>query len=468
MFNEIWPTGGWGSIEYGSPVPGQVEGGRWKPLHYILRSSTFADQMATCNDAGACMVKNDSPFAFEGKINIRLVNIASGISKPMLTNHPISMAAGAGVAQWLCGAAPADALAEVEAAYGLHAGQIPVQRNNFTKQLSGAGVAKCETACDADKVCVGFTLSPATSPTTGTCWLYEAPHELFDDPGADWYQKPGTAPLPAPPPAPPPPPPCKPPPVQLACTAWSATPGFEAHGCDANGTNCVLVIEVTNSSGSRKSLNVLPFVPPKAMTGVPRAEVTATVALVDGRVVIELTTNATALFVVLTTKAIGRFSENAFLLEKSPSPHHVFFETWDDADDAVATAMAELKAGLRVEHLAQMLVPRPPPSPPPPPPPPLKPCPPAGCAGCGSPPCHWPFENNTIPSPSLPITGTVVNTTLGCEELCAAQGVDCVGFTQSAATCYLYKTVSRYFSHYPDGVSWHPKPEAGGRGVNVR
>ena len=32
QYNEIWPTGGWGSIEYGTPVPGQVLGGRWKPL----------------------------------------------------------------------------------------------------------------------------------------------------------------------------------------------------------------------------------------------------------------------------------------------------------------------------------------------------------------------------------------------------------------------------------------------------
>ena len=45
MYNEIWPTSGWGSIEYGPPaVPGQVEGGRWKPLHYTFKSSTFADQ----------------------------------------------------------------------------------------------------------------------------------------------------------------------------------------------------------------------------------------------------------------------------------------------------------------------------------------------------------------------------------------------------------------------------------------
>ena len=35
----------------------------------------------------------------------------------------------------------------------------------------------------------------------------------------------------------------------------------------------------------------------------------------DGHPEIMLTTNATALFVVLTTKAEGRFSDNAFLLE---------------------------------------------------------------------------------------------------------------------------------------------------------
>ena len=29
-----------GSIEYGSTQPGQVTGGRWKPLHYIFRYGT--------------------------------------------------------------------------------------------------------------------------------------------------------------------------------------------------------------------------------------------------------------------------------------------------------------------------------------------------------------------------------------------------------------------------------------------
>ena len=47
----------------------------------------------------------------------------------------------------------------------------------------------------------------------------------------------------------------------------------------------------------------------------------------DGHPEIMLTTNATALFVVLTTKAEGRFSDNAFLLEAgqaSASPRHAY------------------------------------------------------------------------------------------------------------------------------------------------
>merc|ERR1719447_923163 len=43
QLNEIWPTGGWGSLEYGTPVPGQVIGGRWKPIHYLFRRSVLAD-----------------------------------------------------------------------------------------------------------------------------------------------------------------------------------------------------------------------------------------------------------------------------------------------------------------------------------------------------------------------------------------------------------------------------------------
>ncbi len=49
QLNEIWPTGGWGSIEYGNPnIAGQVLGGRWKPLHYLVRWSV---DVPACWDA---------------------------------------------------------------------------------------------------------------------------------------------------------------------------------------------------------------------------------------------------------------------------------------------------------------------------------------------------------------------------------------------------------------------------------
>ena len=59
------------------------------------------------------------------------------------------------------------------------------------------------------------------------------------------------------------------------------------------------------------------------------------------------------------------------------------------------------------------------------------------------------------------------NSTLGCEQLCAAQGKACIGFTaQAAATaadtiCYFYEHISGYFSHDRPDVSWHPKPKMG-------
>lgn len=422
--------------------------------------------MSTCNDIGACIVKNDSPFRFNGKASVRLLNVVTGASVP-LTEHSLSMEPGAGVDEWYCGTGASDASihrgAEVvptatqKPTYNLRVGQIPVNRNNYTNpQYSGE--ANCETACNADKSCVGFTyIGWPTDPLNGDCYLYDAPHKLMDYAGADWFQKPGTAPIPAPPappPPPPPPPPAKPPPPQMACQRWADAKAWNTAGCDTNGTNCVVVIDVTNSTGARVSHNVLPFVPPKAMT-VPQAAVVWDISLVDGQPTVNLTTNATALWVVLTTKASGRFAEGAFLLEKPG--RSVAFEPWDDATDAATAAMGALKASLRVEHVAQMIVP------PPPPPPPLLPCPAAGCTGCGSPPCHWAYQNVSCPTPSLPFTSQVKNTTLGCEQICAAQGAACIGFTASGATsgvvnCFFYAHVSGLFSHDRLEVSWHPKP----------
>lgn len=83
QLNEIWPTGGWGSLEYGTPVKGQVLGGRWKPLHYFFRRSVFSDIMATCGRDGQCYVKNDSPWPFQGRCNVMALCFGDGRRMPL-------------------------------------------------------------------------------------------------------------------------------------------------------------------------------------------------------------------------------------------------------------------------------------------------------------------------------------------------------------------------------------------------
>jgi hypothetical protein len=98
------------------------------------------------------------------------------------------------------------------------------------------------------------------------------------------------------------------------------------------------------------SRNTSPFVAPKAMQGLPATAVTATVGAKhsDDTVPITLTANATALYVVLTTRAQGRFSDNAVVLEAGQKV--VEFLPWSELD---AQGVALLKSSLRVEHLVQ-------------------------------------------------------------------------------------------------------------------
>ena len=398
-YNEIWPTSGWGSIEYGPDGRrGQVVGGRWKPLHYELKRSTFADHLSTCNDAGACFVRNDAPFAFEGDVSVRLINMLTAKSTQLMSQS-LSLVAGAGTTSWYC-AAPTNAVGEVvgisatPANYTRHCVQIPLDRSNFTKTCNG--MVPCEAMCDADKACVGFTFIGGPTCTNCAGFIYEQndKRSMQQYGGADWYQKPGTPtipgtkpnkcpppPTPPPPPPPPcatikselnctyprcrwsdgscanppPPPPAKTPPAALSCHKWAKIPAWDIVGCDLNGTNCVAVITVTNQTSHTQSTNILPFVPPKDMQ-LSAATVTATVgdkSFVgsDGanRVNITLSTTATALYVVLTTTQPGRFSDNAILLETNAA-RTLQFIAWKPSLDVGA-----LRSSLRVEHLHENL-----------------------------------------------------------------------------------------------------------------
>eukprot|EP01046_Picozoa_sp_COSAG06_P002943 COSAG06_NODE_108_length_23594_cov_43.013450_12_plen_1117_part_00 len=104
QLNEIWPTGGWGSLEYGTVgwTKGQVLGGRWKPLQYWYRSTIYTDVMATCgtNKTGApnCLVKNDLPVPFKGNVVISSIDFATG-NETAVKSMQLDMAAGPGVVQ---------------------------------------------------------------------------------------------------------------------------------------------------------------------------------------------------------------------------------------------------------------------------------------------------------------------------------------------------------------------------------
>ena len=107
QLNEIWPTGGWGSLEYGTVgwTKGQVLGGRWKPLQYWYRSTVFTDVMATCgitaadypNPGGtaACLVKNDLPAPFKGNVVISSIDFATG-KETVVKSMQLDMAEGPG------------------------------------------------------------------------------------------------------------------------------------------------------------------------------------------------------------------------------------------------------------------------------------------------------------------------------------------------------------------------------------
>lgn len=72
QLNEIWPTGGWGSLEYGSNMQGQVLGGRWKILHHWFAEMLYKDSMVACGKEDKCYFRMDYHYREKkfGPINL--------------------------------------------------------------------------------------------------------------------------------------------------------------------------------------------------------------------------------------------------------------------------------------------------------------------------------------------------------------------------------------------------------------
>ena len=68
QLNEVWPTGGWGLLEYHYDSVAS-QGGDWKPLMYLLRDMLFQDVMVACGRGNRCFLRNDSDEDIEALVS---------------------------------------------------------------------------------------------------------------------------------------------------------------------------------------------------------------------------------------------------------------------------------------------------------------------------------------------------------------------------------------------------------------
>ncbi len=84
-------------------MPGQVIGGRWKPLHYVLRRTLFTDIICQCAADGTCYIRNDAPVpaSITGTIELVQTTRTQGAARVIQTIQT-DMPAGAASTYWFC------------------------------------------------------------------------------------------------------------------------------------------------------------------------------------------------------------------------------------------------------------------------------------------------------------------------------------------------------------------------------
>ena len=90
-------------------TPGQVVGGRWKPLHYFYSRFLYRNQGVGCGNQGRCFVRNDDPInGFTGSFQTSLLHIADGSVTALGPAFPVSLGPGAAAMDWTCLGGPAN------------------------------------------------------------------------------------------------------------------------------------------------------------------------------------------------------------------------------------------------------------------------------------------------------------------------------------------------------------------------
>ena len=95
---------GWGSIEYGTVgfTPGQVEGGRWKPLQYFLRRFLYRDHHIAASVDARVHVRSDDAFAStNATATLTYLHLATGANSPG-ASFPVALPPGASASVWGC------------------------------------------------------------------------------------------------------------------------------------------------------------------------------------------------------------------------------------------------------------------------------------------------------------------------------------------------------------------------------
>lgn len=234
-------------------TPGQVLGGRWKPLHHLLESHLYRPVIGVCGADGSCYVRSDDAMTpFTGTLTVS--TIAFGSSKEtQVLSVPLSLPRGGGAFQYEC--------------------------------LGGGSPFNLTTPCPA----------PASV---------------------------------------------------LAGVPECASGGAAA---------CALMVRVVDGgSGSVVDENFQLLAPPFQLS-LPQANVSvsvdpnATPRAFDGAFPVVLSSDAFALYVVLTTGAQGRFEENFFPLPGPTASKVVYFIPLPGFDPA------ELADSIRVEHVTYYL-----------------------------------------------------------------------------------------------------------------
>jgi len=104
QLGEIWPTGGWGTLEYSSVgfTKGQILGGRWKAAHYNLKTHLFKNTVLICGNQAACVLKHDDPVRpFKGTWVTNFIRITDSAVIPVAQGI-MSFDRGAGQGMWFC------------------------------------------------------------------------------------------------------------------------------------------------------------------------------------------------------------------------------------------------------------------------------------------------------------------------------------------------------------------------------